>query len=190
MMRIVTGRARGTHLFTLEGDATRPTTERAKEAIFSILYTAVEAKQVLDLYAGSGQLGLEAVSRGAAHATLVDGSEAAVSVIRKNVIKTHFEKDCTVICSDVQAYLRTGGKQFDLVFLDPPYALRLVGSTLESLVKYGALAPGATVVAETGDAGDVFGGNEALAANFRVIKRARYGKAFVTFLTYPGGDPA
>ena len=74
MMRIITGKARGTHLFTLEGNETRPTTERAKEAIFSILYGKVEGKRVLDLFAGSGQLGLEAISRGAARATFVDAS--------------------------------------------------------------------------------------------------------------------
>lgn len=192
MMRIITGKARGTHLLTLEGNETRPTTERAKEAIFSILYTEVEGRYVLDLFAGSGQLGLEAVSRGARHATLVDASRQAVSIIEKNVKKTHFEGDCTVICADVDGFLRSDRAQYDLVFLDPPYASKLTARALSLLVSCGRLAPGAVVVAETGEERDVFGEDAetaaSLAAAFRVTKRVRYGKACVTFLCYPGGE--
>ena len=84
MMRIITGRARGIRLDTLEGEMTRPTTERAKEAIFSRLQFEVEGRRVLDLFAGSGQMGLEALSRGATHAVMVDQSKEAIAIIRKN----------------------------------------------------------------------------------------------------------
>ena len=107
MMRIITGRARGTHLYTLEGDATRPTSERAKEAVFSMLQFELAGRAVLDLFAGSGQMALEAVSRGAERAVLVDASPKAVEIIKKNVQKTHFEAECTVLCADYTDVLRT-----------------------------------------------------------------------------------
>ena len=99
-MRIITGKARGMKLFTLEGDTTRPTGERAKEALFSMLHFDLEGREVLDLFGGSGQLALEAVSRGSAHATIVDESKAAIEIINRNVQKTKMEADCTVVRSD------------------------------------------------------------------------------------------
>ena len=186
MMRIITGKARGTHLFTLEGNETRPTTERAKEAIFSILYGKVEGKRVLDLFAGSGQLGLEAISRGAARATFVDASKEAAAIIAKNIEKTHFADACRVVSSDVATFLRSDAGQYDLVFVDPPYAAGLTKGTLALLVSGRKLAPRAIVVAETGEERDVFGDDAALASHF-AVRRVRYGKAAVAFLTFPGG---
>ena len=107
MMRIITGRARGSRLETLAGEQTRPTSERAKEAIFSTLQFEIMGKRVLDLFAGSGQMGLEAVSRGAERAVLCDASREAVAVIQKNTIKTRLAPMCDVICSDWESFLRT-----------------------------------------------------------------------------------
>ena len=106
MMRIITGRARGIRLDTLEGEMTRPTTERAKEAIFSRLQFEVEGRRVLDLFAGSGQMGLEALSRGATHAVMVDQSKEAIAIIRKNAERTRLADDCTIVCSDFSDFLR------------------------------------------------------------------------------------
>ena len=190
MMRIITGRARGAKLETLAGEATRPTSERAKEAIFSILQFEISGKQVLDLFAGSGQMGLEAVSRGAARAVLCDASREATAVIGRNAIKTKLAPMCDVICSDWEAFLRTQRKraQFDLVFLDPPYALGAIPRALGLLCDYGLLTDGAKLICESAEEGDVFAGDERLAARFEVVRKARYGAAFVTILTLRGEE--
>lgn len=187
MMRIITGRARGTHLYTLEGEITRPTSERAKEAVFSMLQFELRDRVVLDLFAGSGQMGLEAISRGASRAVLVDASPKAVDIIKKNVQKTHFEKECTVLCTDYADALRSHRvgmpEQFGLVVLDPPYAKRLVCPALELLIKGGWLEDGAFVVCESAEE-NIFEANEALAKHFEVRRHAKYGVAYVTVLCY------
>lgn len=184
MMRIITGKARGVRLETKEGDSTRPTSERAKEAVFSMLQFEIEDRRVLDLFAGSGQLGLEAVSRGAKSAVLVDSSREAADVIQRNANKTRLAPDCEVFCSDASAFLRScrGKRRFDLVFLDPPYALGLIPGALRQMTKYGLLPAGSTVVCESAAEGDVFGGDERLQSFFEVLRAVRYGAAFVTVL--------
>jgi len=187
MMRIITGRARGTHLYTLEGETTRPTSERAKEAVFSMLQFELRDRAVLDLFAGSGQMGLEAISRGASRAVLVDASPKAVDIIKKNVVKTHFEQECTVLCADYADVLRAHRagmpERFGLVVLDPPYAKRLVCPALELLLKGDWLEDGAFIVCESAEE-DIFEGHEALAARFEFRRRAKYGVAYVSMLCY------
>ncbi|MBR6602386.1 MAG: 16S rRNA (guanine(966)-N(2))-methyltransferase RsmD, partial [Clostridia bacterium] len=130
-MRIITGKAKGIRLATLDGEATRPTSERTKEAVFSMLQFDIEGRRVLDLFAGSGQMGLEALSRGAQSATFVDHAKAAISVIKQNIEKTRLE-GANVVCADSLEYLRTEGRKrnesakFDIVFLDPPYADKII----------------------------------------------------------------
>ncbi len=184
MMRIITGRARGIRLDTLEGDMTRPTTERAKEAIFSRLQFEVEGRRVLDLFAGSGQLGLEALSRGATHAVLVDQSKEAVAVIRKNAERTRLAEDCTIVCADFSEFLRgrRGREPFDLVFIDPPYAMNACRAAVEALLENRLLTPHGLLVLESGEP-DPLGVDTPLAARFEVLKTARYGKAYVSILT-------
>lgn len=184
MMRIITGRARGMRLKAPEGEHTRPTAERVKEAVFSMLQFEIEDRQVLDLFAGSGQMGLEAVSRGAAHAVFVDSSRAAVEIIRQNCAKTRMEAACEVQCADYAAFLRScrGRRMFDLVFLDPPYAAGLVPQSLRLLLAGELLTVGGTVVCETAEAGDVFAEDDALAAHFAQLRQTRYGAACITLL--------
>lgn len=186
MMRIITGRARGVRLNTLSGDATRPTLERTKEAVFSMLQFALRDANVLDLFAGSGQLGLEAISRGARHAILCDASREAISVVRQNVQKTRFEAECDVVCMDYRAYLQAPrkGDRFDLVFLDPPYALGAVPVALRLLIDHDHLANGAKLVCETGAGEDVFCGDETLRESFDILRQTRYGAAYVTVLQF------
>lgn len=183
MMRIITGRARGIKLDTLEGDMTRPTSERAKMAIFSSLQFELEGRRVLDLFAGSGQMGLEAVSRGAEHAVLVDQSKDAVKVITKNAEKTRLAEDCTVICSDFAEFLRQrkGKDPFDLVFIDPPYGMRACRAAVEAILENRLLKPHGILVLESGEA-DPLGTDTPLLAQFDVLKTARYGVAYVTIL--------
>ena len=183
MMRIITGSAKGKKLITLEGDATRPTSERIKEAIFSSIQFELENRKVLDLFAGSGQMGLEALSRGAASAVLADKSKDAVGVITRNAQKTKLIDRARIVNADATTYLaRCTDGPFHLVFLDPPYASGLLPNVLKTLLDKELLTAGATVVAECGDPAALFGGDEALAARYSVEKEKRYGAAYVYFL--------
>ena len=183
MMRIITGSARGTHLYTLEGEATRPTSERTKEALFSILQQAPQGARVLDLFAGSGQLGLEALSRGAAHAVFVDGSKEAAAVVRRNAEKTHLSDRATVVNGDALGFLKScRAEPFDLVFLDPPYAAGLLPRCLALLLEKKLLSERALIVTESASPADVFDGDETLAAQFEIKKQNRYGIAHLTVL--------
>lgn len=182
-MRIITGSAKGRVLATLPGEATRPTAERAKEAIFSMLQFELEGRWVLDLFAGSGQMGLEALSRGAASAVLVDKSRDAIAIIQKNAVATRLADRCKILCVDSIEYLRReAGAGFDIVFLDPPYATSLIKTSLEALLGRGLLKKGSFIVCESGKE-DVFEGDEGLSARFDIVKKARYGIAYVTILT-------
>ena len=190
MMRIITGRARGVRLATLAGENTRPTAERTKEAIFSMIQFDIQGASVLDLFAGSGQMGLEALSRGAEHALLCDHSKDAVEIIRKNALKTRLAPMCDILCTDFETLLRAQRKknQFDLVFLDPPYALGAIPKALRMLVDYGLLSDGARIVCESASEDDVFAGDAALESRFDLLRRTCYGVAFVTLLQYKAGD--
>jgi 16S rRNA (guanine(966)-N(2))-methyltransferase RsmD len=187
MMRIITGKARGIRLETLQGDNTRPTSERAKEAIFSMLQFDIEGREVLDLYAGSGQMGLEAVSRGAANATFVDKSKDAVAIINKNIQKTKLSEQCRVFSLDVSDYIRTvkGRKKFDIVFIDPPYSLRAVPQILSEMLKCELLKPTTIVVCESEEE-DIFENTPNLADSFEIIKKAKYGVANITIIKMGG----
>ena len=183
MMRIITGSARGTHLYTLEGDATRPTSERAKEALFSMLQDAVRNARVLDLFAGSGQLGLEALSRGAAHAVFVDGAKKAVEIVRRNAERTHLQDKARIVSADALAFLRGCREQpFDLVFLDPPYASDLLEQVLtkvEPLVNDGGI-----IVCETNESTKL----PMRLGRFYLAKSSRFGQAYIRIYRYNNGE--
>ena len=184
-MRIITGSARGAKLVTLEGLETRPTAERTKEAVFSILQFDIEGRKVLDLYSGSGQMALEALSRGADSAVMLDKSREAVNVINKNAEKTRLVNKCKIYCSDCFDYLkRNKGEKFDLVFIDPPYALKLVGKSVKALLENDNLKPTSLVVCESGEA-DVL--DEDLKEKFETYKSGKYGVAYVNIFTPKGG---
>ena len=188
MMRIITGSATGMKLITLAGENTRPTAERTKEAIFSMLQFGLDGRRVLDLFGGSGQMGLEALSRGAAAAVFVDGAKEAVQILRKNAEKTHLEARATILQSDALAYLRSCREQpFDLVFLDPPYAAGLLPAALRLLTERRLLHPHAVIVTESSAAEDVFGTDTELISRFQIQKQSRYGVAYITVLT-PSGE--
>ncbi len=181
MMRIITGKSRGVKLLTLEGTNTRPTSERAKEAVFSMLSFDIEGRDILDLYAGSGQMGLEALSRYAASATFVDNSKEAIDIINKNIIKTKLIDGARVIKSDVNDFLKRARGQFDIVFIDPPYALRAVCPALELMLAKDLLKPTSIIVCESEEE-DIFENHSDLAEKFEVVRRAKYGMAHVTLL--------
>lgn len=120
-MRVITGSARGRRLLTLEGNDVRPTTDKVKEAMFSIIQFELEGRRVLDLFAGSGQLGIEALSRGADSCVFVDASKKAIEIVRQNLTATGFARRASVLHGDALRYLQTCRDRFDVVFLDPPY---------------------------------------------------------------------
>ena len=183
-MRIITGKARGVRLETLEGLNTRPTAERAKEAVFSMLAFDIEGRRVLDLFAGSGQMGLEALSRGAVSAVMVDCARAAVEIIKKNTAKTRLE-GAEIVCADSMNWLEGAAKKglsFDIVFMDPPYAEKLLPRCLEKLLRGNLLKSTSLIVCESGAQEDLFCGDEALADRFDLIKSTRYGVAYVNIL--------
>ncbi|MBE6529583.1 MAG: 16S rRNA (guanine(966)-N(2))-methyltransferase RsmD [Ruminococcaceae bacterium] len=185
MMRVITGSAKGIRLQTPEGETTRPTSERAKEAFFSMIQFEIVGRRVLDLFAGSGQLGIEALSRGAKTATFTDSSKAAIQAVRANLKKTGFEGNTVVYAGDALTFLRgRAPEKYDLVFLDPPYALGLVPQALELLCKGNLLLPGALLLCETGESKDVFGGNGELEKRFTVRSLKKHGVAHLTLLVY------
>ena len=182
-MRIITGTRKGRKLLTLDGDATRPTSERAKEAVFSMIQFSLEGRRVLDLYAGSGQMCLEALSRGAVSAVAVDSSSAACGVIRKNAALCRFENELAIIPDKLPGALRRlSGRTFDVVFIDPPYALGLIPGTLRALLREKLVSAYGYIVCESGAPGDVFGGDAALESEFSVLRQARYGAAYITLM--------
>lgn len=182
-MNIITGTAKGMKLDTLEGDATRPTSQRVKEAVFSMLQFDIEGSCVLDLFAGSGQLGLEALSRGAKKATFCDLSAEATAIIIKNAKKARLFSQCRVSTCDYTQMIRgiSGKEKYDIVFIDPPYKNECIADVLERLIDGDVLAPGAFVVCESSKA-DIFDVDEALASKFVVQKSARYSITYITIL--------
>ena len=149
-MRIISGKARGTKLFTLEGENTRPTLDRVKEPLFSILMHQVPEAKVLDLFAGSGALGLEALSRGAESVVLCDNSRAAIKVINNNLDKTKLNTYAEIINDDYKSCLKKlQGRKFDLIFLDPPYETDCIEISVKQILDLDLLAKDGVIVAET-----------------------------------------
>ena len=188
MMRIITGSARGKKLLTLEGNDTRPTSERIKGAIFSSIQFDIENRIVLDIFAGSGQMGLEALSRGAERATFIDSSREALDIVKKNAEATGFFSKSHFLASDYRNYIRkaSGREKFDLVFIDPPYAMECCIEAAQSLKNADMLYRGALVVMESGS--EVIDENDARLSDFDIIKHTSYGKkSAVTILLYNGG---
>ena len=182
-MRIVTGSARGITLQTLEGEATRPTPSAVKEAIFSSIQFDLEGRTMLDLFAGSGQMGLEALSRGAEKATLVDGSKDAYAIDMANAKKTKLYPQCNALCMDWEQYIKSAAKRnsFDIIFMDPPYAEGLVPKVLCALFDADMVKDSTLIICESGeklDTDDVM-----ITARYNVKKEARYGRVYVTYFT-------
>ncbi|MDE7245173.1 MAG: 16S rRNA (guanine(966)-N(2))-methyltransferase RsmD, partial [Oscillospiraceae bacterium] len=148
-MRVITGSARGRKLKELEGLETRPTTDRVKEGIFNIIQFDIEGRRVLDLFAGTGQLGIEALSRGAANATFVEQRRDAVSLIRGNLKITNLEAAAKVVCGGAVPFLQSTKERFDLVFLDPPFPANLWESTLTAISGFDILSDHGIIVCES-----------------------------------------
>ena len=147
-MRVITGKARGVNLKTTEGLQTRPTTDRVKEALFSMIQFDIPTATVLDLFGGTGQLGIEALSRGARRAAFVDESDKACQLIRENLRRTRMEQDGSVVRSDYLAYLGRCREKFNIIFLDPPYAEVFLENALKRITEIDILQSGGIIVTE------------------------------------------
>ena len=175
-MRVITGTARGRKLQEPKNNDIRPTTDMVKEAVFSIIQFDVPGRRVLDLFAGTGQLGIEALSRGAAECVFVDASAEAVSLVKRNL--EHCGLEGKVVRGDSLAYLSRCGK-FDILFVDPPYHAGLYDKILENVFKFDIINEGGIIVVETMR-------DEVLPAPlppYSLRKRYNYGKVSLTVYT-------
>ncbi len=189
MVRIITGSKKGRKLETLEGNATRPTSERIKGAIFSSIQFDVEDRRVLDLFAGSGQLGLEALSRGAESVMFVDAERDAMEVVKRNAKALDLFDQSRFSVADYRNYIRkaSGRDKFDLVFIDPPYDMMCCTDALERLARAELIIPGAIAVLESGEEQIDLAHLESL--GFESVKSTDYGKkTTVNILFYKGTD--
>lgn len=174
-MRVITGSARGRVLKELQGMETRPTTGKVKESLFSIIQFDIEGRRVLDLFAGTGQLGIEALSRGAAECVFIDRRPDAVRLIQENLALCRLADRARVRQGDALPYLRSGEK-FDLIFLDPPYASGLLEQALEEIARFDICRRHGIIVAESA-ADKVL---PPLSAPYEVHREYRYGKIKLT----------
>ena len=183
-MRVITGTARGRRLRTLDGNDVRPTTDRVKEAVFSVIQFEIEGRRILDLFAGSGQMGIEALSRGASEAVFVDSSAQSIAVVRENLRACGLNGAAVVIQGDALSYLapRAGRRDFDYAFLDPPYGRGILQSALPAVAS--VVKPGGAIICESP-------ADETLPesiGDFVIYRHYRYGRIKVTFYHVPHRD--
>ena len=173
-MRVITGSARGRKLLTLEGEDVRPTTDRVKEAVFSVIQFETEGRRFLDLFAGSGQMGIEALSRGAKQAYFIDSAKKSVEVVKRNLKTTGLSDNARVLQTDFRSFLSAGGARFDIAFLDPPYRAGLLQEALP--LTAGVMKDTGVIIAENPL-------DESLAekyGDFVLDRQYRYGKIRIT----------
>jgi len=175
-MRVITGTARGRRLGELKGQETRPTTGKVKEGVFSALQFDIEGRRVLDLFAGTGQMGIEALSRGAKSCVFVDRRRDACQLVGDNLAVCGFTAQGQVVCADAMGYLNALRTQFDLIFLDPPYADDTLERAIAHIARFDILAPYGIIVAEC----PADKALPSLSAPYRVHREYRYGKIKVT----------
>ena len=181
-MRIIAGKAKGTKLYTLEGENTRPTLDRVKEALFNIIQFDIPGKRVLDLFAGSGALGIEAISRGAETATFCDNSIDAIQVIKTNIENTKCTDKSVVLQKDYLLalnYLAKSKQKFDLIFLDPPYRTDFSDKAIEKILELDLLSKEGIIILETDDANK----EETIKKEYiQIFDKRIYGRVILIFI--------
>ncbi len=180
-MRVIGGKAKGQRLESLPGENTRPTLDRVKESMFNMIQLHVFDGKVLDLFAGSGALGIEALSRGAAFACFADGYRGSIPVMEENLRKTKLKAKSRILSMDFSRTLETlgrEGKVFDLIFLDPPYGKGLAEEAMEIIIKERLLAPGGLIIIEQ-DKRETL---EVPEEQYLLWKEKKYGNTFVRVL--------
>ncbi len=179
-MRVIAGSLRGRRLETLEGLHTRPTTARIKESIFNIIQFDIAGRRVLDLFAGSGQMGLETLSRGALHCTFVDNDVRARKIIEKNIAHCGVEEKAHLLGNEAAQFVaRQKDGAFGLIFLDPPYQTGLLQKTLADICRFDILMQGGIIVCESGRDEPMLEVPEP----YCVMKEYHYGSSKITTVT-------
>ena len=148
-MRVIAGSARGRRLKELQGMDTRPTTDKVKESLFNIIQFEIQGRKILDLFGGTGQLGIEALSRGANHCTFVEMRRDAQALLKENLKVTDLQDSARVVPGDSIAFLSSCREQFDVILLDPPYHTDLMDRAVESILRFDILAEHGIMVCET-----------------------------------------
>lgn len=174
-MRVITGSARGRKLKEPAGMDIRPTTDMVKETVFNIIQFDIEGRRVLDLFAGTGQIGIEALSRGAGHVTFVDSSNEALKIVRENLKITGFADRATVICGNALGFLKSCEK-FDIIYIDPPYQENLYESVLSSIKLFDILKDNGIIICESTYGTPM----PELFEPYKKEKERRYGKIGIT----------
>lgn len=181
IMRIISGKARGTNLYTLKGNQTRPTLDRTKESLFNILQNDIQDCVFLDLFSGSGAIGLEAASRGAKKVILCDKSKDAIKIIQKNIEKTHSEKEAKCYNLDFKELLQTKiHEKMDIIFIDPPYETNFACQAVKTILENNLLKEDSIVIIETDDDKRILQQIECL--DIQIINHKKYGRAHLIFL--------
>ncbi len=182
-MRIISGTARGTKLYTLNGDSTRPTLDRVKESIFNIIQKNILDSALLDLFAGSGAIGLEAASRGAKKVILCDKSKDAINIINKNIEKTHLKEKVEVYNQDYEQCLeKVSQYKFDLIYLDPPYEFNMWKELLNKIIEKKLITDETIIIIETDNKERVI--NQLKETKIEITSQKKYGRAEIIFLKY------
>ena len=181
-MRIISGKAKGTKLYTLQGDNTRPTLDRVKESIFNIIQSQIPEATVLGLFAGSGAIGLEMLSRGAKKAILCDKSKEAIGIIKKNIQKTHMEEKVELYNIDFKECIEKVSKEkFDIIYIDPPYETNFIEKSLEKIIEKNIIQENGIIILETDDEKRIK--KEIEKINVAIIDERKYGRANIIFLS-------
>lgn len=182
-MRIIAGRAKGRKLLSPKGMVTRPTLDRVKEAMFNIIQNSVPEAVALDVFAGTGSLGLEAVSRGAKKCYLIDKSAITYPILEQNVKSLKFERECETLNMDSYEALRyfaSKKKDFTLIFIDPPYAKEMIPPAVDIISKNRLLAPNGIIVTKIDSREKIYEGNDMIS----IVDYRKYGKTIVCFYRY------
>lgn len=180
-MRIIGGKARGTKLYTLEGKNTRPTLDRVRESLFNIIQNKIKDSIFLDLFSGSGAVGLEAISRGATKAILCDKQKEAINIIKKNTEKTHFEDKIEIYNLSFDEVLKNKIKEkVDIIYIDPPYDTDLSYQSVKILIKENLLKEESIIIIETDKKEEILKQLENLEVEITDVRK--YGRAYLIFL--------
>ncbi len=182
-MRVISGVARGTHLDTLKGENTRPTLDRVKESLFNIINSELEDSVILDLFSGSGAIGIEALSRGAKLAIFCDNSKEAIKIIKQNIEKVRMKDKSVVYLSDFQVALKkvkTENIKPDIIFLDPPYKSNGIIKSLELMLSLDILKEDTLIIAETDEKQRIL--QEIKSIDLDVNDTRKYGRVYLIFL--------
>lgn len=179
-MRIISGKARGTKLYTLEGENTRPTLDRVKESMFNIISNEIIDSIVLDLFSGSGAIGLEFASRGSKKVYVCDNSKSAIQIIKKNIDKTHLNDVVDVYNCDFKYFLENNNIKFDIVYIDPPYNTNYIKESIEILITTKVIDENTLIIAETDDIKKILKQLENLKID--IIDQRKYGRVNLIFM--------